>query len=147
MRNERPCEIGRAQVSHCTIRRSWKVRENEHEGDLHVRKHLRGLGSGASSVVGKVVDEEGSARDLSSDVRELGEETENGVLALVERTFIDDTERFLRFGDHFLRDLGKCRKEEQYDDRSTETGYGEVSVLKSTEGIFLTSTVESLGSD
>ena len=68
------------------------MKENAHEGDLHVGKHLRGLGSGASSVVGKVVDEEGSARDLSSDVRELGEETEDGVLALVERTFIDDTE-------------------------------------------------------
>lgn len=123
------------------------MRENVHEGDLHVGKHLRGLGSGASSVVGKVVDEEGSARDLSSDVRELGEETEDGVLALVERTFIDDTERFLRFGDHFLRDFGKSSEREEDDDSGTETGYGEVSVLKSTEGIFLTSTVEGLGSD
>ena len=100
-----------------------------------------------SSVIGEVVDDESSARDLSSDVGELSEETEDGVLALVEGSLVDDTEGFLRFSDHGFRDFGKFGESEEDDDGSSETGDGEVSVLETTEGLLLTVTVESLGCD
>lgn len=82
---------------------------------------------------------------MSSDVGELSEETEDGVLALVKGTLIDDTEGLLRFSDHLLGDFGKLGESEEDNDGCSETRNGEVSVLKTSKRLLLTVTVESLG--
>jgi hypothetical protein len=51
---------------------------------------LGGLGIAEVVLVGEVVNDEGGDGDLSSDVAELGEESEDGVLALPERTVVGE---------------------------------------------------------
>lgn len=76
------------------------------------------------------VDNEGGNGDLSSNVHELGDESEDGVLALPERAVIDEASRGLHVLHRLLRDLGHGGEEEEDDDGGSKAGDGEVDVLQ-----------------
>ena len=72
VRLEDGCESGCYEAAHC-------------KGDQGIGEHVRSLSGRESSVLGSVVDEEGSDSDLGSDVAELGDKSEDHVVLFVER--------------------------------------------------------------
>lgn len=131
------------------------------EGDKGVRKHLGGGGLAEAGVLSGVVDEEGTAGDLSTDVAELSDEAEDHVVLLVERALADDVAVDIAskldsgvIGDgaatlhtRALGDLGKLGEEEEDGDGDTEAGDSQVDVLDVGEVVLVGTAEEGLGGD
>jgi hypothetical protein len=98
-------------------------------------------------VLGEKVDAESRDGDLSSDVAELADETEDGVLALPEGTVVDDTTVLLGVLEVVAGDFGELGEEEENCDGGTEAGDGEVDVLDGGELDRVGVLEESVGSD
>ena len=73
------------------------------------------------------------SRNLSSDVAELNDESDNGVLALPQRALIDVSSVGLIVGHVLLRNLRKLGEEEEDHDGSTKAGNTEVDELDTVE--------------
>lgn len=113
------------------------------EGDERIRQHLGALGIGNTTVLMGVVDEQGSAGDLGTDIAELSDETEDHVVLLVERTRADDLtigidceldSRVISDGAASLDaggfgDFGELGEEEQDTNCSSEACDSEVYIL------------------
>jgi hypothetical protein len=94
-----------------------------------VTEHGGSLSVGVAGVLGEKVDAESRDGDLSSDVAELADETEDGVLTLPEGTVVDETAVLLGVLEVVAGDLGELGEEEEDGNGGTEAGDGEVDVL------------------
>lgn len=125
------------------------------EGDEGVRQHVGGLRRGVGGVLSGIVDEEGGNGDLRADVAELGDEGEDHVVLLVQRTgtnlaaelilseVVDGVlARELLLGD--LRELGNS---EENADGDTGTSNGKVDELHVGEAVRVGPAEEELGGD
>ena len=123
------------------------------EGDQSIREKVGSLSGGVGSVLGGVVDEERGDSDLSTDVAELGDKTEDHVVLLVERLGWNDTAVLvgkLDVGGALEVGLGDLRKLAQSEeDRNGDTSAGdtEVDVLNVGEVVLVLTGEEGVGSN
>lgn len=127
------------------------------EDDQTVRQVVGGLGRGQRCILGGVVDEEGRDGNLSTDVAELGDETEDHVVLLVQRTAADNvailvnTELQGSLGHDRTRALGTLGHlrqfgEEEHDaNGGTGAGDGEVDILHVGEVVGVGAGEEGMG--
>ncbi len=100
------------------------------ERDQSIGEHVGRLGRAEGRVLGGIIDEEGSDGNLSSDVAKLGNEAEDHVVLLVERTLSDLISELIEseilYGSgriqHLLGNLRELGNKEEDGNSNTSTG-------------------------
>lgn len=122
------------------------------EGDQSVGKHVGSLSRGVVGVISCVVDEEGCNCDLGTNVAELGDESEDHVVLLVEGTLLDFTTVVVnvvhdqgvvplsRFGN-----LGELGESEEHSNCDTSARNSKVHELNVGEVVLVSVAEEELG--
>lgn len=110
------------------------ARLTDHESDLHVAEVLRRLGRRDAAVgLGEVEEDERRRRDLGTNVEELGEEAEHGVLALPNGALVDDAGRLILLLHVGVGNVGEFGEDEEDGDRGAEAGDAKVHKLNRIE--------------
>ena len=120
------------------------------EGDEPIRKHVGGLSAGEVGRFRGVINEETCYCHLSTDVAELGDETEDHVVLFVEWALAGTTGigvGGLGILDSSFRDLRHLADREKNRDGHTSTGDSQVDELDVGQVIGVLSGEEELGSD
>lgn len=129
--------------------KSGSEEASDGEGDESVGQHVGSLSGSVRSALGEVVDEEGSDSDLGTDVAELGDETEDHVVLLVDRTLgvgLDNSLLVDGTGSGFCN-FRKLAEDVENSDSNTGAGNGEVDVLYIGQAVLILAREEELGSD
>jgi hypothetical protein len=135
-------------------KKSSSEESSDGEEDQTVRQELSSLSIG-NTLLGAVVDEEGTDGDLSSDVHELGEETPwsfgppESLVGIGDNTLGETgLGKSISLGlESGLGGLGKLGADESDDDGDTEECDGEVDPLNVGEVVLVTTGEEILGGD